>query len=310
MTKDKIKNIALVLVIILLLVVCINVYDLKKQVDGFEGYHSMLSNIQNEIRRIQGEVSDGYKDVEDLLKQEQSLFSETSVEIKLKDNKLEITMSAVPKEISNDETLIAKITAGEKVYEQETDKNGTAVILVDIIDIIKPMFIIKSETGVRQEALPEQYTDQALKVDIHTEWKGDDSWVLNLWILKLDKELPFDKSDIAKTEFLLVKTEDLVDDKYEEMMEISKEDLSSLDGISIPAKEIAAGEGKLHIGYTADFSEYADKQEGLRYDIHFVLTTKDGMKYTSPYNSAASFTSHEGGSNKGCGSDIISPIFE
>lgn len=313
MNKEKLKNIALILALVLLIVITYNVIGLKKQLDSYEGDRSMLFNLQNDIRSIRNEIDNGYDDIEELLKEEQSFFSETSVDIKLKNNKLEITMSAIPKEISNNETLIAKITAGEKVYEQEADKNGTAVILADIIDIIKPMFIIKSETGVRQEALPEQYTNQELTVDIHTQWgeAESDSWNLNLWILKTDKELPFNKSDIAKAEFILVKMEDIVDEKYEAMIESNKDGLfPGLDNISIPAEEIAAGEGKLHIGYTADFSKYADQQEGLRYEIYFVLTTKDGMMYTSPYNSVASFTSHEGGSSKGSGSDMIRPIFE
>lgn len=314
MNKDKLKNIALILALVLLIVITYNVIGLKEQVRNLENDRSTLFNMQNEIRRIQREVSDGYKDVEDLLKQEQSLFSETSIDIKLKDSKLEITMNAVPKEISNDETLIAKITAGEKVYEQEADENGTAVIVADMTDIIKPMFIIKSETGVRQEALPEQYTHEALTFDIYTEWGEpvSDSWNLNVWILKTDKDLPFNKGDVAKAEFILVKTGIIENEKYEEVIEVKENGfwLDKLNGISIPAEEIASSEGKLHIGYTADFSEYADKQEDIYYDIYFVLTTKDGIKYTSPYNSVASFTSHKNGSSKGCGDDIIRPIFE
>lgn len=312
MNKDKLKNIALILALVLLIVITYNVIGLKEQVRNLENDRSTLFNMQNEIRNIRSEVDTGYDDIEELLKEEQSLFSETSVDIKLKDNMLEITMSAIPKEIYNNETLIAKITAGDKVYEQEADDNGTAVIVVDIIDIIKPMFIIKSETGVRQEALPKQYTNQELTVDIHTEWgeQQSDSWNLDLWILKTEKELPFNKSDIAKAEFILIKKDDAIEEKYEAMIESNNDGLfSGLDSISIPAEKIADGEGKLYIGYTADFSEYADKQEGLRYEIFFVLTTKYGMKYTS-YNSVASFTSHEGGSSKGCGSDMIRPIFK
>ena len=314
MNKEKLKNIALILALVLLIVITYNVIGLKKQIDSYENDRSMLFNMHNDIRNIRNETDRAYDNIEELLKEEQSLFSKTSVEIKLKDSKLEITMSAIPKEISNDETLIAKITAGDKVYEQQADKSGTAVILVDIIDTIKPMFIIKSETGVRQEALPEQYTNQELTIDIYTDWNDvdrDDQWKLNLWILKTDKELPFNKSDIANAEFMLVKMDHPVEEEYELMIESNIDGLfADLDSISIPAEEITGGEGKLYIGYTADFSEYADKHEGLRYEIYFVLTTKDGMKYTSPYNSVASFSSDEGGSSKGCGSDMIRPIFE
>lgn len=314
MTKEKLKNIALILAFVLLIVITYNVIDLKKQVTNIENDRPMLYNLQNDLRSIQNEVNDGYDDIEELLEKEQSLFSETSVDIKLKGSKLAVTMSGVPKAIDNSEKLIAKITTGDKIYEQEADENGSAVIVTDMTDVIKPMFIIKSDTGVRQEALPEQYTHEALTFDIYSEWDDDniDQWKLNLWILKTDKELPFTKSDVAKAEFILVKTGIIENEKYEEEIEAEKNGfrLSKFNGISIPAEEISSGEGKLNIGYTGDFSEYGDKHEDIYYDIYFVLTTKDGIKYTSPYNSVASFTSHENGSSKGCGDDIIRPIFE
>lgn len=311
MTKDTIKNIALGLAIVLLVVICVNVYDLKKQVDSFESERSMLYSMNTNVMNIQTNVDNKCREIKGLLEDSESLFSETSVNIKLQDKKLAVVMHAVPKEINNNETLIAKITAGDKVYEQEADQNGNAVILVDMIDVIKPMFIIKSETGVKQETLPDEYTDEALSVEIHTQWGEPEveSWDLSLWIVKTDKELPFEKSDIAKAEFLLIEIDEEYEEKYEEYL--TNNVLSGdFDFVSIPAEEIAGSEGKLMIGYTADFSKYADKNEGSHYEIHFVLTTKDGTKYMSPYNPVASFTSHDDGCSKGSGSDSIRPIFE
>lgn len=64
------------------------------------------------------------------------------------------------------------------------------------------------------------------------------------------------------------------------------------------------------VGYTADLSEYTDKLDGIRYEIYFMLTTKDGMRYVTPDNSIGTFSTYEGGKNRRSGGSTMWPIFE
>ncbi len=324
MNKNNIKNAVIVLAFIMITINFFNIYNMKKELKYLRNDNSSFeNNIQNSIRDIQY----AYRNVEELIKKDQSIFLTTSVDFKLQDNKLAVTMQAFPKEISNTEKLVAKITADGKVYEQEADENNQAVILVDIAETIKPMFIIKSDAGLRQESLDELYTSDIFTVRVFSEWDNEsetleDKMILNLWITSNENTLPFTKNDIEKAEFIITDIGILEEQNSNNgdvkassstmaaPVEGKAEDyFNKLQGDRIPATKLP-GEEKYVAGYSADFSEYLNSESGKNYEIYFNLTTKDGMQYITPYNSVASFSVYKGGRSSSSGSEILRPIFK
>lgn len=84
---------------------------------------------------------------------------------------------------------------------------------------------------------------------------------------------------------------------------------SDIEGTIIAAKEITT-QGKFPIRYSADFSEYAKKEDGMLYKVYFSLTTKEGNKYITSYNPIATFSFSKGGSSVSNGDEILVPLFE
>lgn len=324
MNKNNIKNIVIILAFIMLMINFFNINSMKKEFEYLRNDNSRLeNNLQNSISDIQHI----YRNVEELIKKEQSIFLTSSVDFKLQGNKIAVTMKAVPKEIASTEKLVARIIANGEVYEQEADENNQAVILVDMAETLKPMFIIKSDTGLRQESLDELYTSEIFTVNVFSEWADEsnsleDKMILNLWIEANENALPFTENDIEKAEFIITDSGIIEEpnsnqgyggastsDRVIPMDDKGEYYFNQLQGDTVPATKLS-GEGKFVIGYSADFSEYLNSEEGIRYEIYFNLITKDGVQYITPYNSVASFSLSKGGRGSSSGDDILRPIFK
>lgn len=327
MDKDYIRK---VIIIFTVMIIGINLWDnysIKKEVQNLRDDYSRLeNNIYSNIENIRYNLQDEYENIEELLKKEQSIFSQASVELKIQDDQIAVTMQAVPKEITNTEKLIARIAADGQVYEQEVNANNEAVILVDMVSILKPMFVIKSERGVRQEALEPVYTNDILQCTVLSEWDyGEESSPKEYMGLKIqfgenEEGLPFDEKSIESAEFILKENGYIEEGNSNYSYGASQasavtnstyieEDYSELlQGKHIPALK-QAGEDDNRLIYTADFAEYIRKEDSIYYEVYFTLRTKSGMQYITPYNTVATFSSSKNSSNMGSGESVLVPIF-
>ncbi|MEG0580138.1 MAG: hypothetical protein RR490_09500, partial [Niameybacter sp.] len=210
MNKNNLKKAAVVLAFLMITVNCLNTYRMQRELEYLRSECQNLNNsLQRGMDNVSNKLHEEYGKVETLLTKEQSIFSETSIDLKGQGNKIVVTMRAIPKKMANTETLIARITAGEKVYEQEVASNNEAVMLIGMVETIQPMFIIQSEEGVRQETLEECYTGGIFDVNMGSEWEDRDSgsgisMVLNLWTEEDASTLPFPTEDVEKAEFIIV----------------------------------------------------------------------------------------------------------
>lgn len=333
MNKSKIKNGVVILAFIMLTANFFNSYSIKKDLENLRNdYLRLERNLDIRIGDIQNTIDNEYENMEALLKEEQSIFSETSINLKLQGNKIAVTMRAVPKEMTTSEKLIARVVTNNKAYEQEVDENNQAVMLVDIAEAIAPMFIIKSDMGVRQEVLEEVYTSEIFTGRVFSEWDYEEdnslkaTTKLKAWIVADEEAPPFTENDIKKAEFIIVDSGVIVEEQnsnqgrstaYSSSNEVSikevplkdKYGVGSLQGDRVVAiKE--SGEGKFLVGYSMDFSEYAQREDGIQYEIYFTLTTKDGVQYITPYNPIATFSSSPRSSSSGSGDEVLRPIFK
>lgn len=333
MNKSKIKNGVVILAFIMLTANFFNSYSIKKDLENLRNdYLRLERNLDIRIGDIQNTIDNEYENMEALLKEEQSIFSETSINLKLQGNKIAVTMRAVPKEMTTSEKLIARVVANNKAYEQEVDENNQTVILVDIAEAIAPMFIIKSDMGVRQEVLEEVYTSEIFTGRVFSEWDHEEdnslkaTMKLKAWIVADEEAPPFTENDIEKAEFIIADSGVIVEEQnsnqghstaYSSSNEVSikevplkdKYGVGLLQGDRVTAiKEL--GEGKFLVGYSMDFSEYAQREDGIQYEIYFTLTTKDGVQYITPYNPIATFSSSPRSSSSGSGEEVLRPIFK
>jgi len=190
--------------------------------------------------------------------------------------------------------------------------------------------MIKSDTKLKQEKLMKRYTTNMLSKNINSNWSNDEKNRLEVWINGNEDSLFLTKDEIDKAEFIITWTEsdlggntsygsshsssavsDTVSASSIDDGRMMEEFFENLDGISLKAKEIEKSENfsKYELGYYYDFSEYADKKDGRMYEIYFLLTTKSGIKFLTPYNNIATFRTTKDGSSTGSGSDRLIPVF-
>lgn len=326
MNKNNMKTAALILALVILAVNTVMLVQMKKELKvQSEKYFSLESYLRGSVEDLRSGIQVQYGDIQELLLADQSIFSQTTVDLKPQNGQIAVTMRAVPKELAAGETMFARVTADGRQQEQRMDENGQAVILVDMAKTITPEFVIRSDAGVRQEALNEIHTNDILSSRIVGQWDWDNAVdgkkPLNLWIEAYgDRGLPFTADQVEKAEFIVVNSgrkegtqNGGSGSEPVEAMAVSVDGLTldafqNMDGDRIAAKPVSDSGGH-GIGFWADFSEYAARKDGIRYDIFFWLTTKDGMHYGAP-DAAASFSSMPQSQSNSDGDGVLMPVFQ
>lgn len=276
-----------------------------------------VQRINNAEDRLQHEIHRGYEEIEQALKKQQSLFSAASAEMKLKGGKIMVTMKAVPKEIKSGEKLFARLSSEGKVYEKEVNENNTASFEIDFTEKIQPAFVLKSETGIRQEVLEEQYTSELFTNIVTGDWDSTDESKVILKI-GIEGELPFKESEIEKAEVIAVDTgiEVKANSAYGFSSSTSSSDSAGtpyptqdIEGTVLPLTKVEQ-EGNQRLEYSIDLQKYAEEEDGRLYAFYFAITTKEGMKYITPYNYIASLSCSEDGISMGCGQEMLLPLMK
>lgn len=299
-------------------------YQLQKDVDHLQySTQNEIQRLRDDVRSVDGAVSGQENRIEELLTKQASLFSQTSIRYTLQGKQLAVTMQGIPKELKNNETLIARITANGKTYEQTTDANHQATLLIDPMESFQPSFIIKSANGVRQEALNEEYPLDYLAIPIGCGWKEptqeypEGQPVLDIYLTPQKSTIPLQADDIAKVECIVVNTgivdgrssvppEEAAPEPVREFPHESDE-TAFPEGDIVPAVKINDGD---YLHYQADFTSYTEHKDGIQYEIHLLVTTKNGMTFRSKYNYIADFSYNKDGSSASSGSGELYPVFE
>lgn len=293
-------------------------------------YNHTLANIQNNVRNIENDFDHQYNRINELLTEQASLFTKTDISMKLAGNKIAVTMQAVPKELQNDETLIARITANGILYDQPADKNGSATILIDPAEYIQPSFIMQSPSGIRQQMLTDYdvSTMEYLSGYVHSSWEDtpdrNGDMVLGIYLLD-GKGLPFAVDEIAEVKCIVVNTGEkgregtrensIAAVPEAEAVYVDKpEQISSPDSIPegdtyIAVKQADSTDDEPH--YQADFlDKYSKEADNIRYNVYLVITTTDGMRFATTGSKLADFWFGEKNSSTGAFDTTLFPIFE
>ncbi len=330
MNERNYKTIAIILTIMLVF----NSWQLiqiKQELNDLTyEYNHTLANIQNNIRNIENGFDRQYNRIDERLTKQASLFTKTDISMKLAGNKIAVTMQAVPKELQNNETLIARINANGKTYNQPANQDGRATILIDPAEYIQPSFIIQSPTGIRQQMLTDYdvYTMEYLSGYVHSSWEdtadGNGDMVLGIYLLDA-KGLPFTADEIAEVKCIVVNTGEKGREgtressiaavaEAEAVYAGKPEQISSPDSIPegdtyIAAKQADSTADELH--YQADFlDKYSNEADNLRYNVYLVITTTDGMRFATTGSKLADFWFADKHSSSGAYDTALFPVFE
>lgn len=316
MDKEFLKNVALVLSFIMLAVNFFGIHQLKNEVENLKRDNIRIeSNLQTGIWNLDSRMWENQEAIKAELKKAQSLFSEISVDLALQGDRIAVSIYALPKDLEAGERILAQIEVDGQTYEQELGTDNRAEILVEKAEWIKPVLVLKSDSGERREVLEEQSTRALLAVNISHEWMVESFCLV---MEEGQQPFPFVKEDIETAEFIIadsgiVRTQP--NSGYGQMQESIHETTEAevaeffrtLQGDKIPALEMNHL-GSLGIAYRVDLSEYIARKDGVYYEIYFSMTTRDGVRYVSE-KPVATFSFLEGGRSTGSGEDTLRPLF-
>lgn len=297
----------LLLVLVISVVNLFSFFQMKRRVEWLEasGWR-MENNIQAGFSEIKSEMTNQNQKLKEQLQKDRSIFAETSVTLELREDKIAVSMYAMPKEMEQGEMLVAQVVADGQIYEQEMGEGNRTEILVDRCNLIKPSFIIKSDVRVRREVLEDISTQELFLIHISSNWLEEAFCVS----IEEEKILPFEADDIVSAEFIIadsgiVRTQPNsgfgwggASSKESSMEEVAKL-FDELQGERLTAIKMP-GITSSGITYRVDLSEYINKKDGIYYEIYFVMETRDGTRYVSE-NPVASFSFLEGSRSTGGG---------
>lgn len=306
---DHKEKIAVICVVGMLALNSFQLYQLQQDVNHLqEDTQNNIQSLRNDVRNVNSAISGQEHNIQELLTKQASLFSKTSLNYALQGNQLAVTMQAIPKELKNNETLIARITANGKTYQQTMDADHQATLLIDSVEPIQPSLIIQSANGVRQEALQEEYPLQYLTIPLDCGWEDTK---LDIYLTPQQATLPLQSKDIAKVECIVVNggAMEIINSRTPES---AAEQAAPMEAGKIPEGDVVAAafineDSPLH--YQADFSDYLDRKDQILYEIYLVVTSKDGMTFASN-QPIASHWSSKNNSRGSSGSGELHPILE
>ena len=319
MNERNYKTITIVLAVLLLFNTW-QLHSVKQELAELSGnYNNTLNQLQTDVRNIENNLDRQYNRINNLLTEQASLFSSTDVSMKLQGKQIAVTMRAVPKELQNNETLIARITADGKTYEQSADSNGTATILIDPVDSIQPGFVIQSPSGIRQEMLPEYALIHYISGYVQALWnhesETDDTMLLDFYLADMDGQ-PFTADEIAAAKCIVVNTGEQRDGEtaVDTAIEITapeqwptRSQIPQGDEL-VAVKQTDSTEDTVH--YQVNLADYFQRQDGIRYNVYFLLTTTDGITFFTRDSAIADFSATKDTSSYGSGGGALFPIFE
>lgn len=317
MNRERLKNAVLLLAAAVLLLDSVWIGSMRSELRSLQGQLSNAEqSLKSSLQILQSETNSRFLSLESSLKKEQSLFSAADADYGLEGNKIAVSLHVVPKELSEDEVIIARVYAGDRIYEKQADEDGRAKLLVDMAETVTPVLLIKSDRGLRQEALEETYTGNLFDAEVYSVW--GDSYSLVTYISPYERELPFDPEKVAKAEYVVVNSGELevqngsgaaeavaIEAPYEDVIDI----FNGETGERLSAVMMHGANTK-HVEYSGDFSRYADRKDGFRYDVYLCLTMEDGTRFYTPSGSTASFAAGSVTATMADGNGQLVPIYE
>jgi len=298
------------------------IIGLKRGVASLEGkISSMENNLLNQMSSMESTVVRQSDNMETILKKGNSLLSDADVRFKLKGNKIAVSVHAMPKALAESETVFVRLYAGESIYEKEADEDGRTEFLIDMAETVRPVVLMKSEAGIRQEALEETYTGYLFAADLYTVWGDEDGsvpWGLTTWLTHEGSELPFDPAEVEKAEYVIKPTGIPVDhgDGTAELAaplvnpeSENGENLFEDTDCERVETVMMNGSNRFHAGYYADLSEFGERKDGVEYAVYLCITTKDKTRFYTTEDSVSTFVSHENSSSTSCGYGRLVPVY-
>ncbi len=272
---DK-KRVGLIIVVVVIAFLVYNNFRLFNLTQNLLGQvntlHNNIWNINDEITNLQYAIND----IGEQAKAEQSLFSDVSTQETFVDGKINLTVTAIPKQMSNDETMsLVFELAGEKV---ETPFVGNEVLVeLDMVQELSPIIVITSPEGTRQQALETIDFTKLMLAFVYAEVSEQGQGTELQTFFDISVEGAFDISDIKTLEVFAEQQQVPGRDDNGQMVEAPAVELSGNgyhpSGESLDVSFVSDGR------YKVEITEFVERDDEFEYKFYAKVTLNDGTTY-------------------------------
>ncbi len=276
MNKKTFLTIALCVAVAFLVWNNLKLVSMTQQLSSQLG--SALNTIHNTTSAVE-RLSDEINTIKQEAEETASLFSKVETHEKLVDNAIELTLTAVPKELSNDETMSVVFEVNEKTINTPMT-DGKAIVTFDITDRIEPIVVITSPSGTRQQALDTIYFDSLLMCFAHAELVEQENGSTIQTFLDISIKGDFNYSDIKTLEVIAEKhNHSQGEHNYssEPVTEAPAVELSDNgyipNGQSVESSLVSNGV------YRVEITEFVESADEFEYKFYVKVTLTDGTTF-------------------------------
>lgn len=315
--KKNFSTIVSVITCVLFIFCVLEINSLQKEVDTLNRQLDMKYN--NLYTEIINSRSDIVNQVAEQLDKQDRIFDSVKTSLQYHENKVALTITAVPKELKTGESIWASVEVNGQTVQQKFDSNNQTVLYFEPVYSVMPTLQIKSNNGVRQQVLDEVVVVRTMSTRILGNWNheiitktGNHALLVADIIIEpsqyFNKEtglIPFSIEDVVDAYCIVQQTD-----------EVGMRGEGYIAGpVTLPSGErlnvsFVSADGAKEIVYRADFSKYQELKEDVRYAVHFVMTLSNGLTYCTEGSSILEFC--YGNTNRpfsgGC-ADFV-PVFD
>ena len=296
--KKNFSTIVSVITCVLFVFCVLKINSLQREVDTLNRQLDM--NYNNLYTEIINSRSDIVNQVTEQLDKQDRIFDSVKTSLQYHDNKVALTITAVPKELKNGESIWASVEANGQAVQQKFDSNNQAVLYFEPVYSVVPKLQIKSNNGVRQQVLDEVVIVRTMSTRILGNWNHEirnkienNDWSLIVADIIIEPSQYFNKD----TGLIPFSIEDVVDAYciVQQTDEVGMRGEGYIAGpVALPNGErlnvsFVSADGAKEIVYRADFSKYQELKEDVRYAVHFVMTLSNGLTYCTEGSSILEF---------------------
>lgn len=299
---DKGKKLIVVLLCIFMV---INIWLILSMKDQITVLHDKIGRMQsefnNEITDTSQDINNLKNDLISIIAKNESLLSSIETEVGYINDLILFTIQIVPKEKNNNESIFLSLGDEKKEAVSADGSVYTAYFEITMPQRIIPVVSFESQTGVRQEVLPETNINDLLSLQYKSYWKDPDSSsdndeeTLQLTVYAKDQK-SYSLLSGAPAAVIVIKDAYTSDEIGRKTMQIIENDKPF-------NKELNA------ITFNADLSEFC-KREGS-YFVWVEFRTESGILYSDQIASFSNEYDRKGDSSGGSlgeGGGILFPI--
>ncbi len=278
MKKGFLQSVLLVFSFFIIAFNFISIYNLHTEISHLSQNYL---TVQDEIWNLRGALNKEIKEFEEAFSSQSSFFNNIEVRAGLSQEKISLNITAIPKDTSNNDDILAKLTVNGQVYESKLVDNEVE-FLIDYADNVNILFVINSGENVKVEYLGDYEIGSLLESDISNSIEKTASSIILTTYLSNDCLIDLEEIDSAS--FYILEEPNPPINFAIDYSNILRNEVSSFtleddldESKKVLAEEILILDG---LQFQSDITDFIS-EHNKSYCVYLAIETKGGAEFIS-----------------------------